>query len=293
MVASPPTRSPSTEGLLLVDKPAGMTSHDVVAIARRALGERRIGHAGTLDPFATGLLVLLAGRMTRLLPYLDGEPKEYEARIRFGAETDTDDATGRVVREAPLPIRAHVDRAIAALTGPLDQEPPAYSAKQVGGQRAYDAARRGTPVKLPAARVMVHSWEVRTRTTDRLDVRITCSGGTYVRALARDLGRQAGSAAHLAALRRTRSGPFQVSDACGLEALRDGRCVAIPALRALSSLAVEQLDAAGADRAARGNLVDATVTGDRAALLGPNGELVAVAERSGASWQPRTVLRDA
>jgi tRNA pseudouridine55 synthase len=293
MAASPPTRSPSTEGLLLVDKPAGMTSHDVVAIARRALGERRIGHAGTLDPFATGLLVLLAGRMTRLLPYLDGEPKVYEARIQFGAETDTDDATGRTVREAPLPIRVDVDRAIAVLSGAIDQEPPAYSAKQVSGRRAYDAARSGMPVKLPPSRVTVHSWEIKRRTNDSLDALITCSGGTYVRALARDLGRQAGSAAHLATLRRTRSGPFRVSDACALEALRDGRCAALPALDALTSLAVEHLDAAGAERVARGNLVGATVAGDRAALVGPNGELVAVAVRSGESWQPRTVLRDA
>jgi tRNA pseudouridine55 synthase len=293
MAVSPPTRSPSTEGLLLVDKPAGMTSHDVVAIARRALGEGRIGHAGTLDPFATGLLVLLVGRTTRLLPYLDGEPKVYVARIQFGTETDTDDATGKVVREARPPVRADVDRAIAALTGALDQEPPAYSAKQVSGQRAYDAARRGAPVKLPPVRVTVHSWEVKARTGDTIDVVVTCSGGTYVRALARDLGRQAGSAAHLATLRRTRSGPFHVTDACALDALRDGRCATMPSLRALSTLAVEQLDVAGAERAARGNLVDATVAGDRAALVGPNGELVAVAERSGSSWQPRTVLRDA
>ena len=293
MAASPPMRSPSTEGLLLVDKPAGMTSHDVVAIARRALGERRIGHAGTLDPFATGLLVLLAGRMTRLLPYLDGEPKVYEARIQFGAETDTDDATGRTVREAPLPIRADVDRAIATLTGAIAQEPPAYSAKQVGGRRAYDAARRGTPVKLPAAAVTVHSWEIKRRANDSLDAVVTCSGGTYVRALARDLGRQAGSAAHLMTLRRTRSGPFRVTDACGLDALRDGRCSLLPPLNALTSLAVEHLDAAGAERVTRGNLVAATVAGDRAALVGPNGELVAVAVRSGESWQPRTVLRDA
>lgn len=293
MAASPPTRSPSTEGLVLVDKPAGMTSHDVVAIARRALGEPRIGHAGTLDPFATGLLVLLCGRATRLLPYLDAEPKVYHARIRFGAETETDDATGRVVREAPLPIRADVDRGIAALTGTIDQEPPAYSAKQVAGQRAYVAARRGTPVRLPPSRVTVHSWEIKARTSDTLDVVITCSGGTYIRALARDLGRHAASAAHLASLRRVRSGPFMVHDACAIETLRDGVCVPIPPLRALTSLAVETLDAAGAERAARGNVVTATVAGERAALVGPNGDLIAVAERSGSGWQPRTVLRDA
>jgi tRNA pseudouridine55 synthase len=293
MAASPPTRSPSTEGLLLVDKPAGLTSHDVVAIARRALGEQRIGHAGTLDPFATGLLVLLAGRITRLLPYLDSEPKVYEARIQFGAETDTDDASGRVVREAPLPIRADVDRGIAALTGTLDQEPPAYSAKQVGGRRAYDAARRGAPLTLPLSRVTVHSWEVKARTNDTLDAVIACSGGTYVRALARDLGRRAGSAAHLAALRRIGSGPFHVHEACGVDVVRAGRCTLVAPMRALSSLAVERLNEVTAGRAASGGLVDATVDGDRAALLGPNGDLIAVAERSGSSWQPRTVLRDA
>jgi tRNA pseudouridine55 synthase len=293
MAAPPPTRSPSTEGLVLVDKPAGMTSHDVVAIARRTLGERRIGHAGTLDPFATGLLVLLAGRVTRLLPYLDAEPKVYQARIRFGSETDTDDGTGRIVREAPLPFRADVDRGIAQLTGSFDQAPPAYSAKHVAGQRAYDVARRGETVELPPSRVTVHAWEVTARAADTLDAVITCSGGTYVRALARDLGRRAGSAAHLAALRRTRSGPFDVHDACTWDALKAGQCATLSPLRGLSSLAVERLDAAGADRAARGNLIDATVEGSRAALLGPNDEIVAVAERSGARWQPRMVLRDA
>ena len=293
MGESPPMRSRSTEGLLLVDKPAGMTSHDVVAIARRALGERRIGHAGTLDPFATGLLVLLLGRMTRLLPYLDAEPKVYEAQIHFGAETDTDDSTGRVSRRASLPIRADVDRGIAALTGAIEQVPPAYSARHLGGRRAYTAARQGTPLELPPSRVTVHSWEVKARTGDTLDVVISCSGGTYIRALARDLGRHAGSAAHLAALRRVASGPFHVRDACELTAVREGRCAPLAALRALGSLAVERLDAAGVDRVARGNLIDATVAGQRAALVGPNDELIAVAERSGSSWQPRTVLRDA
>jgi tRNA pseudouridine55 synthase len=288
-----PMRSRSTEGLLLVDKPAGVTSHDVVDIARRALGERRIGHAGTLDPFATGLLVLLVGRTTRLLPYLDAEPKVYEARIRFGEETDTDDTNGRVSRRAPLPIRGDVDRGIAALTGTFDQEPPAYSARHVGGQRAYVAARRDTPLTLPPSRVTVHSWEVKARTNETLDVVITCAGGTYVRALARDLGRHAGSAAHLAALRRVASGSFHVREAGDRHALREGRCKPLAALRALGSLAIERLDATGVDRASHGNLIDATVSGDRAALVGPNDELIAVAERSGSSWQPRTVLRDA
>jgi tRNA pseudouridine55 synthase len=286
-------RSRSTEALLLVDKPAGMTSHDVVAIARRALGERRIGHAGTLDPFATGLLVLLLGRMTRLLPYLDAEPKVYEAQIRFGAETDTDDVTGRVTRRARLPIRADVDRGIASLTGTIEQVPPAYSARHMGGRRAYTVAREGAPLELPPSQVTVHSWDVKGRTNESLDVVISCSGGTYIRALARDLGRLAGSAAHLAALRRIASGPFHVRDGCELATLREGRCKPLPALRALGTLAVERLDAAGVDRVSHGHLIDATVSGERAALVGPNDELIAVAERSGSSWQPRTVLRHA
>jgi tRNA pseudouridine55 synthase len=293
MAASPPTRSPSTEGLLLIDKPAGVTSHDIVAIARRAIGERRIGHAGTLDPFATGLLVLLVGRATRLLPYLDGEPKVYEARIQFGTETDTDDATGRVTRQAPLPMRADVDAAITALTGAIEQEPPAFSAKQVDGQRAYAAARSGTPLTLAPSRVMVHSWDVTRRANDSIDAVITCSGGTYIRALARDLGRRCGSAAHLAALRRTRSGTFSIDEACAFDTMRAGRCALLPPLRALGSLAVEVLDDARLQRALRGGAVEATVAGPRAALLAPNGELVAVAVRDGERWQPRTVLRDA
>ena len=293
MAASPPTRSPSTEGLLLIDKPAGVTSHDVVAIARRAIGERRIGHAGTLDPFATGLLVLLLGRATRLLPYLDGEPKVYEARIQFGAETDTDDATGRVTRQAPVPIRADVEAAITTLTGAIEQEPPAFSAKQVEGQRAYAAARSATPLTLAPSRVTVHSWEVTRRANDFIEAVITCSGGTYIRALARDLGRRAASAAHLSALRRTRSGAFSIDEACSFDMLRASRCALLPPLRALGSLAVEVLDEARLLRALRGGMVDATVAGARAALLAPNGDLVAVAVREGESWQPRTVLRDA
>jgi tRNA pseudouridine55 synthase len=131
-------------GLVLVDKPAGMTSHDAVAIVRRALKTRRVGHTGTLDPFATGLLVVLVGRGTRLIPYVDGEPKVYEATIRFGAETDTDDLTGDVVREADPPSDVAIAEAIERLTGDIDQVPPAYSAKKVDGVRAYDAARRGS-----------------------------------------------------------------------------------------------------------------------------------------------------
>jgi tRNA pseudouridine55 synthase len=209
------------QGLLLVDKPAGMTSHDVVQQVRRVYGQRSIGHLGTLDPFATGLLVLLLGRATRLATFLDTEPKVYEAIIRFGAETDTDDATGTVIRQAGLPDASMITTSIAALTGTISQVPPAYSAKSVDGTRAYDAARRGTPLSLPAVEVSVYSWEVKAATAECMSATITCSGGTYIRALARDLGRLVHSAAHLEALRRTRVGGFDVSDAVTLANLAE------------------------------------------------------------------------
>jgi tRNA pseudouridine55 synthase len=224
---APPARP--GEGLLLVDKPAGVTSHDMVLAARRAYNERSIGHLGTLDPFATGLLLLLLGRATRLATFIDTEPKVYEATIRFGAETDTDDATGTVVRTAPLPDPQRVRDAIAALTGRLMQVPPAYSAKSVDGQRAYDAARRGEPIELAPVPVTVHEWLVTEQHCDWLSATITCGGGTYIRALARDLGRATASAAHLESLRRTRCGRFDVRDAASLEDLRN----APPALRTL------------------------------------------------------------
>jgi tRNA pseudouridine55 synthase len=211
-------RSP-IQGLLLVDKPAGMTSHDVVQHVRRIYGERSIGHLGTLDPFATGLLVLLIGRATRLATFLGTEPKVYEATIRFGAETDTDDETGTVIRTAPSPSEADVRSSLNSLTGTISQIPPAYSAKSVDGTRAYDAARRGDPLVLPPVDVTVHSWNVRELSRETLSAVVTCSGGTYIRALARDLGRLTSSAAHLSSLRRTRVGEFDVRDAATLETL--------------------------------------------------------------------------
>ncbi|MDQ6612372.1 MAG: tRNA pseudouridine(55) synthase TruB, partial [Gemmatimonadota bacterium] len=179
----------SESGLLLVDKPAGVTSHDVVAAVRRAAGTKAVGHAGTLDPFATGLLVVAVGHATRLLPYLDAEPKVYEARFRFGFETDTEDSTGHQTVSAPLPDWAHLSASIAALTGIVQQLPPSYSAKHVDGERAYKKARRGETVVLSPVAIAVHNWVVRSHSADALDVQITCGGGTYVRSLARDLGR--------------------------------------------------------------------------------------------------------
>jgi tRNA pseudouridine55 synthase len=284
--------SQATEGVLLVDKPANVTSHDVVAVVRRVLRVRRIGHAGTLDPFATGLLVLLVGRGTRLVPYIDGEPKVYDATIRFGTETETDDGTGSPRRRAELPIASDVRRAVHELTGELDQVPPAYSAKKVGGIRAYAAARRGESLVLAPVRVTVTQWEIRAEHRDAIDVRIVCSGGTYVRALARDLGRRVGSAAHLTALRRIQSGAFHVRDAVTLDRIREGGIQPLPLRDAVPSLPVQQLDERSLSRVMHGNPVPARVEGHRVALLDDRDVLVGIAERSGRDLQPRLVLRD-
>jgi len=286
------TPTPDGGGLLLVDKPAGMTSHDVVAIVRRAAQAKRVGHTGTLDPFATGLLVVLVGRGTRLIPYIDGEPKVYEAVIRFGVETDTDDLTGAVTREGSLPAESALSDAIARLTGEIEQIPPAFSAKKVDGTRAYDAARRGNPLDLQASRVTVHRWTVVHRTTNELTAEITCSGGTYVRALARDLGRFANSAAHLAALRRTRSGPFDVADAVTIDQIRAGQLPLQPLRSGVPSLPIQQLDEAEMKRVVHGNPIAARTVGQRVALIDDEQILIAVADRAADELRPALVLRD-
>ena len=284
----------SAPGLLLIDKPAGATSHDVVNVARRALGERRVGHAGTLDPFATGLLVVLVGQATRLVPHVSGDPKVYAATVRFGEETETEDLLGAVTRAAAPPTEQSVRAALPALTGTLEQVPPAYSAKRVQGRRAYALARAGEEVTLAAAQVRVDGWEVREWRDGppaECDVRVTCGPGTYIRSLARDLGRLAGSAAHLSALRRERSGLFDVRDAVSLDALRDGEVALRPALDALPEHPVQPLDPVDVRRVTGGNLVAATVDGPWASLVDADtGVLVALAERQGDRWQPRVVL---
>ena len=287
------------DGLLLVDKPAGVTSHDVVNVARRALGERRIGHAGTLDPFATGLLVLLIGRATRLLPYVSGDPKVYAATIRFGSETDTDDLDGSPTRVATAPTATAVCDALPQLTGILDQLPPAYSAKRVNGQRAYALARAGQDVTLRPARVRVDRWDVQAwrETTDltgaEADVEIVCGPGTYIRALARDLGRLVGSAAHLRTLRRTQSGAFSVRDAVTLDGLRAGTVDLRAPRDAVPEFATQPIDAADLRRVFAGIAVDATVPGAHAALIDlTSGRLAAVAARTGERWQPRVVFHE-
>jgi len=209
------------DGLLVVDKPAGWTSHDVVARGRRLCRTRKVGHAGTLDPMATGVLVLGVGRATRLLGHLALATKAYEATILLGATTVTDDAEGDVLerRDASAVTDAALTDAIAGLTGPIQQAPSAVSAIKVDGVRAYARVRKGEGVELAARPVTVSVFEVLARRDDQVDVRVEVSSGTYVRALARDLGAALGVGGHLSALRRARVGGFDLSVARTLESL--------------------------------------------------------------------------
>jgi tRNA pseudouridine55 synthase len=288
--------SATGSGLLLVDKPAGITSHDVVARCRRAVASKRVGHAGTLDPFATGLLVLGIGQATRLLPYLDAEPKVYEARIRFGFETNTDDATGEETARGALPDWAMLPAALTAMTGRTLQVPPAFSAKHVDGQRAYAIARHGGTVELAPVEIEVFNWQVVDHDDESLSVVVTCAGGTYVRALARDLGRLLQSAAHCDTLRRVRSGACSIRDAVPFEALERGALAAgsfelqspLPALQAMT---VVHIDATAEASIRLGRAIAADTDGGRAVLVGAVNEIVAIAVRTSfGTWQPRVVL---
>jgi tRNA pseudouridine55 synthase len=237
------------DGVVIIDKPAGWTSHDVVARVRHVLRERRVGHTGTLDPFATGVLVVLVGRATRLAQFLAGADKEYAARVRFGYATETGDLTGARLDELPPTedvLRGdatnrrrlcaewsgeEIEAACASLRGEIDQVPPMYSAKKVQGKKLYELARRGIEVERAAVRVTIHELEVLKQHdggaslrenedgTCDLEVRVVCSAGTYIRVLAEDLGARLGAGAHLAALRRTRAGAFRIEEAVTLESL--------------------------------------------------------------------------
>jgi len=229
----------SMNGVLLIDKPAGMTSHDVVARVRRIIGERRVGHTGTLDPFATGLLVILIGRATRLAQFLNGAEKEYEALIRFGYSTETGDVTGTPIDRAihakaqsPQSLRKEeIETAVSSLRGEIEQVPPMYSAKKIQGKRLYEFARAGQEVERQPVRVTVREFEmlspadelVRANDDGSVDlrVRVVCSAGTYIRTLAEDLGQKLGIGSHLAKLRRTRAGPFQIDEALTFERLTE------------------------------------------------------------------------
>ena len=285
-------------GLLIVDKPAGLTSHDVVAVARRALGTRAVGHAGTLDPMATGVLVLGVGRATKLLGHLALDDKAYLATIRLGMATTTDDAEGEPLRvqDAGSVDRAGIEAGMAALTGPIQQVPSTVSAIKVGGQRAYRLARGGAHVVLAARPVTVSRFEaLALRRGDRItdiDVLVECSTGTYVRALARDLGAALGVGGHLIALCRTRVGPFGLDQARTLAEVEAAPRVSLTMDEAVAAAFPRRdVDPAAARDLSYGRPLPPTGAAGPHGVFGPDGRAIGlVADREGMA-RPVVVLR--
>ena len=287
----------TADGLVVVDKPAGWTSHDVVARGRRLAGTRRVGHAGTLDPMATGVLLLGIGRATRLLGHLALTDKAYDATIRLGVTTVTDDAEGEVVETRPAAhvADAEIAAAIARLTGDIQQVPSSVSAIKVNGERAYKRVRAGDAVELAARPVTVSAFDVRAtrRTADvvDLDVAVECSTGTYVRALARDLGAALGVGGHLTALRRTRVGPYDLSAAHTLEELEKSFEVLPLADAARTAFPVREVDVDEARIVSHGGPLPAIGLGPGpVAVLGPDNTFLALVEERGAQTRSIAVF---
>jgi tRNA pseudouridine55 synthase len=275
------------EGLLLIDKPQGATSHDVVDAVRRVLGTRKVGHAGTLDPMATGLLLVGVGRGTRLLRFFGDLPKSYEGTARLGIETDTLDVDGSVVRTAKVEVqRADLERAFAALVGESMQRPPAYSAVKVGGRKLYEAARAGEPLEAPPRRIRVDAFEVRRYEGADVDFAVTCSGGTYVRVLLSDVGRALGPGAHLRRLRRTAIGQYRVEDAVATDALEDP----LPLEAAVAHLPAVELEPDEARAASNGSILAPAGIEGSYAVFGPGQRLIGIYRDEGARARPEVVL---
>ncbi|MER7129100.1 tRNA pseudouridine(55) synthase TruB [Streptosporangium saharense] len=281
-------RTPPPSGLIIVDKPAGWTSHDVVGKMRGIAGTRKVGHAGTLDPMATGVLVVGVEKATRLLGHLALTEKGYDGTIRLGQTTNTDDAEGEIVASAPATevTAEEVAKGVAALTGQITQVPPQVSAIKVNGERAYKLARAGEEVELKARPVTVSAFEILDvrREGDLLDVdvSVTCSSGTYIRALARDLGAALGVGGHLTALRRTRVGPYDLSTARTVDQLAT-ECVILPMAEAVAA-AFPRRDVTEqeAGLVAHGGRLPSAGLGDGPiGVFGPDGTLLALVEERG------------
>ena len=287
----------SLSGVLPVDKPAGPTSHDIVSRARKALGIRRIGHTGTLDPFASGLLLLCLGPATRLAEYLTSLPKSYHATMRLGVTTETDDSEGAVTRtdeRGRAITREALQAALAAQQGEILQVPPDYSAKRVGGERMYDVARRGGTVSLPPVPVHIHSIELGRFDPPDAEFDLRCSSGTYIRAIARDVGEALGVGAHLTQLRRTEIGRFDVVDAVSFEELatETARARLLSPADAVSHLPSCVLDEQETAALRHGRAIRRPDLPEAGAIsmLDPNGALLAIGEGAGGVVQPRKVF---
>jgi tRNA pseudouridine55 synthase len=280
--------SPVPDGLLLVDKPAGITSHDAIAKVRRALGTRKVGHAGTLDPMATGLLVVGVGRATRLLRFLGDLPKTYEGTFRLGVRTTTLDADGDVVDETdPTTVmREDVAVAMASKLGASAQRPPAFSAVKVGGRKLYEAARKGETLEAAARVIRVDRFELSDFRPPDVDFVATVSGGTYVRALAADVGDALGVGAHLTRLRRTAIGPFTLAGS--VPPADPG--VPLPVERAVIHLPRVDVQAEEAEAASHGSVLGPAGLDGPYAVFGPGGRLIGIWRDDGPKARPEMVL---
>jgi tRNA pseudouridine55 synthase len=287
------------DGLVVVDKPAGFTSHDVVAKLRKAYGQRKVGHAGTLDPDATGVLLVGLGRATRLLRYLSESGKAYEGRIVFGIATSTLDAAGEIVEQRPMPLtRDDVERALPRFIGDIEQLPPMVSAVKIGGRRLHELARKGEEVERAPRPVHVDRFEVTAFEPGpypTADVVVECGSGTYVRSLAADLGGALGGCAHLAALRRTRVGSFTLAEGRPLDVIEaDPAAAVLPLATAMRDLERVVVDDEQARAVAHGVSFASgalTVQGDGPyALVGSDGALLAVYDTRGAALRPAVVV---
>jgi tRNA pseudouridine55 synthase len=281
------TRGRAPEGLLLIDKPAGRTSHHAVDAVRRALGIRKVGHAGTLDPMATGLLLVGVGRATRLLRFLSGLDKTYQGTLRLGIETDTLDADGEILRTAEVSVSAaEVRRAMSALVGSSMQRPPAYSAVKVGGRKLYEAARRGQELEAAERPIRVTSFELLGLDGSSAEFEVVVSSGTYVRVLAAEVGRSLGCGAHLSRLVRTRIGPFELT-----EARPPGEPgEPLPVERAVAHLPRLPLDAEEARAASNGSILGPAGIPGPYAVFDPGGRLIGVYRDEGAKGRPLAIL---
>lgn len=300
------------DGVLVVAKPVGPTSHDVVALVRRLAATKRVGHGGTLDPFANGVLPVFLGKATRLVEYHLGDRKRYRATVCFGASSTTDDLEGALTPDpGATPTRDTVAAALPGFGGEIEQRPPAYSAIKVAGRRAYARARAGETVELPPRRVTIHSlelvsWDDATPGEPIAIIDVECSAGTYVRSLARDLGAAVGSAAYLGALTRTASGPFTLDHAVSLDDVRaaaergpDHLSALLRPADAGLELPTVEVPAAAIDAIRRGQPIGVPPgtprldTDEPIRVLGPDGQLVAIARLSGTKLLPDKVLLDA
>jgi tRNA pseudouridine55 synthase len=299
---------PGLDGIIVVGKPAGPTSHDIVGLIRRLAATKRVGHGGTLDPFASGVLPIFLGHGTRMVEYHLGDRKAYRATVCFGASSTTDDLEGELAPSAaPAPSRDVTLAAMDRMTGTISQRPPAFSAIKVAGRRAYAMARAGETVVLGEREVTIHdltlvSWDDADPERPVAVIEVTCSAGTYVRALARDLGESVGSAAYLGALTRTASGPFKIGDAVDLDAIRaaaaDGPSGLVPFLRpidaGLEAFPTIQLTTDEFAAVARGQFVrpaaGVPAGAEHYRLVGPDGSLAAVATGTAGRLAPDKVF---